>query len=287
MAHYSPIFCSCIVCKTVVSTAQLPNHTHNIHQHLHPKPPKNFGKCLQCDDELRGYVNVKFCNRSCSASYTNKLRSDASRKKQAKTLKETVKDKKQNGTFVSSRPIISKCNVYFKSCQHCNISFTAKSSRRQLCSMVCLKNVGSIRQTHRLKTDPEYRAKLGSSNRSYPELQFSAWLDKHTVPHVIEKQFQNKDTENYYFADFYFEELQLIIEIDGSQHLKTMESDAYRDRSILEQYDINTIRIPAIDFLKGRWEEKLKELLVATKGLEPLTHRNLEFPALPTELRGV
>lgn len=286
MAHYSPIFCSCIVCKTTHTTANLPQHYRSIHECVYPKPPKllkNLGNCKSCQQVLlgAGYEPKTFCNRSCAAKYNNSIRSETSRAQQKASVSETMKAKVKNGEYINPNPAINKCDVYFHICHHCTKPFTTRNCRRKLCSEKCLKLAGSIRQSKRLKEDPDYRAKLGTSNRSYPELRFSEWLEKYQIDHVIEKQFFNEVTDRCYFADFYFENLHLIIEIDGNQHLKSIEHDQLRDQYILTKFGVRTIRIPAREYLKGEWEEKLKEeLLVASAGLEPATDGELEAPAL-------
>lgn len=57
-------------------------------------------KCLNCNKEknCRKNDNMKFCSQSCSAIYSNKYRTEDSRKKQIKSLKKTL----------SLKPIIKK-----------------------------------------------------------------------------------------------------------------------------------------------------------------------------------
>ena len=46
---------------------------------------------------------------------------------------------------------------------------------------------------------------------------------------IIEQPFPRLDIIKTYFGDFYFPSLYLLIELDGTQHLKTIEYDIERD----------------------------------------------------------
>ena len=52
-----------------------------------------------------------------------------------------------------------------------------------------------------------------------------------------------------YFADFIFEDKKLIIELDGTQHKKTVEQDAIRD-AWFNSKGYTVIRIPVEEFKK-------------------------------------
>lgn len=91
--HYSPIFCSCRICKRELVSSSLASHSHHAHQFLYPKPPNTYGNCPQCATEIRGYESKKFCNSICAAKFNNALRSSESRDQQKVTLKNTLEEK--------------------------------------------------------------------------------------------------------------------------------------------------------------------------------------------------
>lgn len=76
------------------------------------------------------------------------------------------------------------------------------------------------------------------------ELSFYDWLINNGVTNFeTEKPFKRLDVTKTYFADFYFPDLSLIIELDGSQHKKTIAYDSERDRYISTTYNIEIIRV--------------------------------------------
>lgn len=62
----------------------------------------------------------------------------------------------------------------------------------------------------------------------------------------------NKEGSNYYFYDLYLKEYNLLIEIDGPQHVDTIENDSNKD-SRAKELGLNLIRIP---ITKSRHEYK-------------------------------
>lgn len=62
-------------------------------------------------------------------------------------------------------------------------------------------------------------------------------------------KFNIRCSTKLYYGDFYFPELNLLIELDGSQHEQTKEYDLQRDALILEYYNIQTIRISHKEYI--------------------------------------
>ncbi len=99
-----------------------------------------------------------------------------------------------------------------------------------------------------MKENPEKTA-WRQSNMSYPEkifleyIQGNEWDKKYLI--IREKSFFP------YFADFTFENEKIVIEIDGSQHLKEeiIKRDILKDKLITELGYL-VVRIPAINVLK-------------------------------------
>ena len=75
-------YCSCITCKSVVTSSSIAWHDYNIHQAIYPKlqSPRELNywlnpiKCKQCQQALSykdSQAKKVFCGHSCSATYNN------------------------------------------------------------------------------------------------------------------------------------------------------------------------------------------------------------------------
>lgn len=95
---------------------------------------------------------------------------------------------------------------------------------------------------------PENRKNYGRHKKSWMELTFESYLkENNIVGWDSEVHFWNEELRKNYFPDFIFESKKLIIELDGTQHRKTVENDAIRDRWFNEQ-GYTVIRIPHSEF---------------------------------------
>jgi len=67
----------------------------------------NPNYCLKCNKILSydGY-SIKFCSRSCNASFNNKLRSKESRTKQKESLFRTLANKKKTSSSISYQELV-------------------------------------------------------------------------------------------------------------------------------------------------------------------------------------
>ena len=63
------------------------------------------------------------------------------------------------------------------------------------------------------------------------------------------------------FASFYFEDLKLSIELDGTQHNKTLEYDATRDANILFEHGVYIYRISHKEYKSGIKIDEVRNLL--------------------------
>lgn len=78
--------------------------------------------------------------------------------------------------------------------------------------------------------DPNNRKNLGRGKKSWLEITFENYLNENKITGwETEKQFWNDDLNKNYFPDFIFESSKLIIELDGTQHRKTVLNDSIRD----------------------------------------------------------
>lgn len=93
---------------------------------------------------------------------------------------------------------------------------------------------------------------------------FQKWLEEKSIKGwETEKHFWNDSAKKNYYCDFVFEDTKLIIELDGNQHLKTLEQDKIRD-DWLGTLGYRVVRIQHKEF---------KERFFSNRGFEDLMRR--------------
>jgi very-short-patch-repair endonuclease len=96
----------------------------------------------------------------------------------------------------------------------------------------------------------ENRKNLGRHKRSWMEQIFEQYLvDNNVEGWDTEVHFWNDELRKNYYPDFIFLDKHLIIELDGTQHRKTVEQDSIRDLWFAKQ-GYAVIRIPVEEFKK-------------------------------------
>lgn len=104
--------------------------------------------------------------------------------------------------------------------------------------------------------NPLNRKNLGRHKRSWMELTFEKYLQENNIiGWDTEVHFWNDDLRKNYFPDFIFEKQKLIIELDGTQHKKTVEQDTIRDRWFLTK-GYNVVRISVEEFKKRHFSKR-------------------------------
>lgn len=104
--------------------------------------------------------------------------------------------------------------------------------------------------------DAKNRKNLGRHKRSWMETTFEEYLAANNITGwETEKHFWNNDLRKNYFPDFLFEDLKLIIELDGTQHRKTVEQDAIRDKWF-NSIGYKVIRITVEEFKKRHFSKQ-------------------------------
>lgn len=225
------INCSCIICKKEITIQSLSQHFNT-----HFKSPKI---CPECNKEH--HKSGKFCSSSCGAIYSN-ARKDYSK----------IKSGPQKGTTPKNFCPYTKVRV----CSICG-SYHKKSGKT--CSKECYKTQLSIS----LK-ESKYNFSLnrGRYKKSYLERSFEDWLLSNNYKNFItEQKFKNIHEKKTYYADFYFPDKNLIIELDGSQHKNTVEQDLMRDNYISSEYKLQIIRISHSEYIKKSRIKEIKQLL--------------------------
>jgi very-short-patch-repair endonuclease len=220
----------------------------------------NLKVCKHCSVEFYSEdKNATFCSHSCSASYNNKINNrkpwtDAQKlkargKRQRRKLKEqfTVSQKyifvgppKPNYLKFKNPPAPRDCKVCSKP-----LDYVQLAKRHKCCSHECRV---SILEKNR-----------GRHKRSYLEESFEKWLISKGIAFKSEVKIKNNSSGKLYFVDFIFEN-NVIIELDGTQHLKTVEEDRIRDE-YLTSVGYTVLRIPHKKYVSGEMIEVVEELL--------------------------
>ena len=206
--------------------------------------------CLECGKILPVEKRFnKFCNRSCSNTYSNKHRSYSQETKD-KISKSLKKDK-------------------VLICKYCRNEFVVERrlngglKRTKYCCKECHDK--SIKEQHynlRMKEIKEGTF-IGWKSRnitSYPESFFIQVLNNNNIKYEINKPLKREHTQSY-FLDFYIEKnnIKIDLEIDGKQHKceDRIQSDIERDIYIKSK-GIKVYRIDWNEINSDNGKQKMK-----------------------------
>ena len=219
---------------------------------------KNPNRCVECDTALP-YVSRsnKFCSHSCSGKHQVQFRTQEILDKQRATLLETI-SKRKIYNFPKTPKTIKNCVIC--NSRHVGAGKTcSKKCRDSLNSTIKKASIASGAWNPRLHRN-------GRRKKSYMEEGFELWLQKNGVTgydpehHVKRYDEDGKFVKNY-FIDFYFPNLKLAIELDGTQHKFTVEKDQDRDSYLSSALGMTVYRIPYASFQKNEWIESVKALM--------------------------
>lgn len=207
----------------------------------------------------------KFCSNSCSVTTNNTLRAKEKVKKTSfkvrkqklsKTIKQKVKYKieKKSYRYIYTEIFIKKHKLltFYSECKICQKILKGKNKKLSICSKECFTN--RMKQVHLEKP----HLILNRSNpESYLEKSFREYIE--SLGYIKDDTFiQEKSwtllSGKRYISDFYFPSLKLIIEMDGKQHEQTVKEDSIKDNSLLEEFNIKTLRIT-----HKEWKHKIKQ----------------------------
>lgn len=215
----------------------------------------NPKKCDYCNKVLDFVDNrKKFCNSSCAAKKTNKLKKGQKRKF-SKIAIENIR------SAANKRFGFPQTEIIFTICCCCTMKyFTRKKSPHKTCSNKCLRKLLSKQRSEYL-CKIENRTNYGRGKKSYLEKSFEDWLIKNNIKFECEKRFTNSELGKNYFVDFLFEDKKIIVELDGTQHFRTKNSDEIRDK-YFQSIGYNVIRITHKEYKLKTKEQLVLNLLM-------------------------
>lgn len=189
-------------------------------------------KCKECDEIIPyNKRDNKFCSSNCSAKFNNKNRGN---------LPDNVKKKISLSLKIKQKNSYKEPKTYKKNCEFCEKEFIVERldsgnlSRSKVCSDLCRFNLKSQKSKMKMKEiikDGKHKGWQSRSILSYPEKFFIRVLKNENLFNFCET---NKPYDGY-FLDFYFEDLKIDLEIDGSQHKYRKEHDDKRDKYLISK----------------------------------------------------
>jgi very-short-patch-repair endonuclease len=130
----------------------------------------------------------------------------------------------------------------------------------EYCHKECTRIVKNIRKGLH-KAEGFYCSITCRGKPSWMESSFSEWLDSYNVSYKTEVQFKNHDLGKFYYADFVFDSISLIIELDGNHHRFTVEKDQIRDAYLKSYYNFDVYRVTHKEYRSKVKLPEIKELL--------------------------
>jgi very-short-patch-repair endonuclease len=294
MPNHTSYQCCCIVCKQPKTSKGIHSHylishteegkirnrknllaggllganiAKNNAQKVQDQYLKSPNKCQQCQNHLTyNQRHNKFCSNSCSASFHNK-------KRKGVALDDSVKQKisfgiRKHHTLQqgkNSTPLYSKISF----CCVCNSVIRNKIVKT--CSSGCKSTCLSNNMLERIKKNK--RSNYRRDKKSYLEESFESWLSQNDISLEYETEYtiHNHITQKWYFVDFYFPEINLIVELDGKQHEhpRHKENDRQRDEYIVNHLNIEVFRISYDEYQQGTKINQLLGKLVPRLGTAP------------------
>ena len=136
--------------------------------------------CAQCGKELMGRHNVKFCSRSCSATFNNKCRETHSAESRAKISAALKRWHAEN-----VHPRAGVCDIKPILCGHCGGSFIPDRSGRKYCSNHCRILGRGLKERDQIS----FRTFQKMFARAFPDWHcpFCEWGETVEIHHIIER----------------------------------------------------------------------------------------------------
>ena len=221
--------------------------------------------CVRCQSIISFEKKInKFCNSSCSAVFNNtgKLQSNSTKSAISKGLINRFK--------LQPRTTKSLISIRTINCEVCSNPFTSKTpSKRKTCSENCMKELLRSKRIKFLKDNAGTFNWIRKNVMNYFEQAFCDWIESNGF--VKDKDFKaisyiidNEEVNTFYILDFYFPNLKLNIELDGTHHEKEDQllRDSIRDEYIGRTKGLAILRIKSRDWYNKSKREQIKEELL-------------------------
>ncbi len=245
---------------------------------------KSPNLCKNCNESL-SYEKKKnkFCCNSCAAIYNNKNRSndfitEEFREKQRKTAIDNFRNgkvRKKNENIKKDEDINENIEIikltYYDidiKCTVCgnNLNIMQKRRKNKYCSNTCRANDISQETRQKISLKAKENVKNGTHKgwqsrniESYPETFFKKVLENNNIKYEFNKPISKRslglDCDASYFLDFYIEDKNIDLEVDGKQHEweERQESDEVRDNALIENgFIVYRIKWKNINTKKGK-----------------------------------
>lgn len=223
--------------------------------------------CANCSKKYKIQPRTKkhnnFCTSRCAAIFNNtgSKQKQTTKDKISKTLKESIRSPR-SPYYRPPRPP-KPPRLYELSCVWCHCLFLALRKQQKTCGKLCLSNHNSARMSEWLSKNRQHVR--GPHRQSYMEESFEKWLQQHNITkglngYLSEVYFYNKQTKKNGWADFVFPRLKLIIELDGTHHLKRKHLDDIRDAGLKARGWV-VFRISIKEYKSGIKINQVKKLL--------------------------
>lgn len=255
----------------------------NLHKKLISEYNSSPKKCNFCNNVLP-YENKrnKFCNHTCSASYTNKKRKNNGFTTKNKTKEINCIVCNIKTFFPLNKPIkfcfcdkcktkyIKKHKIKIKNCIHCNSKFKTIKQQRKTCSDNCMNERRLLGAKKAGKKSAEVQSFI---RRSKNEIYFSE-LCKNKFKNIL----TNESMFNGWDADIILPDLKIAILWNGVWHYKKItESHSVKQvqtRDIIKIKEIKKLGyLPYIIKDLGKYNKKFVEneflKFLAEVGIEP------------------
>lgn len=289
MTEYKSPQVSCIICKKVTSSKGIHSHYRISHTEAGAEKHKHSSKagidvmksnkkiyeenrrnlkndeynsspsyCVYCNSVLSYSKRFnRYCSRKCAGLNQPKtMRTEEQKLKISLSLKKY----NENNSDIKRPKRMNYCRVSF--CEICSNIIPNKHAKT--CSRDCYLQLQSSITLEKIKKNK--RSNYRRDKKSYLESSFEDWLLLNNIKskYIPEYTIKNNDTGKWYFVDFYFPEINLIIELDGKQHEKPAhkEADKIRDEYIQKKLNIKVFRISHSEYIQGTKIEKLLSILV-------------------------
>lgn len=149
-------------------------------------------------------------------------------------------------------------------CKFCNCDISFKPKKNIFCSNKCRalfpltyeKRKKSSDKAKELMKEGKIKPWQSRNIESYPETFFKKVLDNNNIKYEFNKKVGKRslgiECYNNYFLDFYIENGNIDLEIDGSQHRFRKEHDNERDKNLSKKYNIYRIEWKNINSKSGK-----------------------------------